>query len=339
VVNGLAIASAAKVSYWALLLKNQQIINTMTDKIIHIEAADHLITDEAKRHKLALMLVCSFVLMISYYHDAKVGSLFGIIKFTEDHEIGVLELIPFAIAVMLYHGTVYAYHYNEAKKAWINKVAKAIREEKISTFNAHALTIDNAKRDNIDFVIEKANVINNNIIMEKIRNLRTGLAEVEKSLHNETAPKDTRHTVRSLEEEMYTLQSKLSSNEMSFVSPLVDSIYPKIQRLNHQIEHDFWTQNKLQNIHYCCNIIEEVIDDFEKSFIAKYNYYLEENYKRNYRHNQCIKRSIAQRDLILNEMKKTSFNEKNATLLYKALPFLYFNAAFIYGIYIYLNNS
>ncbi len=308
------------------------------EKIIYLEAGDHMITDEAKRHKLALMLACSFVLMISYYHDATVGSLFGIIKFAEGNEIGVLELIPFAIAVMLYHAIIYAYHFNEARKAWINKKLKAVREQRISKFNMHAESIDNGKLEIIDKTLPtiQSNRFNKSWQLDSL------IRAIDSNIGKESLSEDFTATVLEIDELMYKVRgisiSSKSSSDQDQLKELNQQLYTLCDKLYKNLGKEKFVTTKLELIKQCYAILEKVSSDFDNAYISKYNYYLEEDFKRKQEFKQVILESLSQREAILDEMRSFKFDERSASLLYAFLPFIYFSSALIFGVTTYLVN-
>lgn len=318
--------------------KETEIIN---NSIIHIEAGDHLITDEAKRHKLALMLVCSFVLMISYYHEAKVGSLFGIIKFSPGYEICVLELIPFAILVMVYHGFIYYYHFNEAKKAWLNKELKAIRADKIIELNNQNIAISQSANQNIVSQLDKPEIDNTKEIRELRVFLRKNLTHFEKLVDKSPKFIELQHMIEPIYDELEYLKNTSIQPEVDKhkVHNYYNSIHDRLNILRNNLDSISLLQEGLDRLKKYNVGLNDITLKIDRHFINKYNYYLEENYKRSSRHNSQVREALTQRDKLIAEISKTAFNKKHAMILYFYLPALYFISALCSSLYVYLNYT
>ncbi len=314
-----------------------------THNIVYIEAGDHLITDETRRHKLALMITCSFVLMISYYHNAQVSTLFGVIKFSDGDEISVLNLIPFAFLVMLYHAYIYAYHLSQAKKAWVNKIQKALIEGSIATFDKFSSQIEDSRRNNIDNLPDLINLNKNTKITEKLNSLRkleNSLKEGEDRWSNHRFLGQRIHTIRSIitklnDRELSPSQEEMYQRYSELTPKLIDEIEPIIGDMPFQE----WPADRLSILKACTSTLNETIQELDELYLNKYNFYLEENYKRNFNHICLVKNALTQRKEIIDTLEKTAFDDKKATFIYSVIPSIYFILASVMGVYTFVANS
>ncbi|EGR0802270.1 hypothetical protein EX462_11320 [Vibrio alginolyticus] len=325
------------------------------EKIIYLEASDHMITDEAKRHKLALMLVCSFVLMISYYDKAKVGSLFGIIKFDGGHEIPVVELIPFALIVMLYHGVIYAYHYREAIKAWVRKNNDAIIKKNISEFSLIGekveKEIESYSHSELPDCISSNTHLSELTKVSKWRATFTSFYREREQFFTEANQNKARrirltniitNRNKSLLDSRTEFQSKHQSilyEDSAILRGKIDELLTDIGELDREINNYVHLQDKVDVLSEVFEDMDVVVGQFDDVLRDKYNHYLISHIERQKNVHQNLINLVRQREDIVNTMKELSFDEKKATLLYKYLPLAYFSVAMLYGLNAYISAS
>lgn len=320
----------------------KQEADNIKNSIIHIEAGDHLITDEAKRHKLALMLVCSFVLMISYYHDAKVGSLFGIIKFSQGHEICVLELIPFAILVMIYHAILYTYHFKEANNAWKNKKLKSFRENKITEFNKLTSNIDRARHLSLNREVEKPIKKIHSELSNTLQHLKESANYFESESKSGPISKHFDSTISELRKTAWSISQKLNYedgfNHKQEILRLCYDVRNQCEIIDYELDKKEWYENRVSKLKVSHQLIERLIINFERFHIENYNYYLEQNFDRELSFNHHVKQSTKEQNKIYEVLKSTSFVNKEATYIYVVIPFFYFTISLISSSTVYFIN-
>ncbi len=312
----------------------------MKNYIIHIEASDHLVTDETKRHKLALMLACALVLMLSIYPCSQINGLFGILKFTEGNEIQAYSLLPYALAVMFYQGVMYTYHYNESKKAWINKKLKSIKKDKIDIFNNLESNIISSKAITTA-TLEPFCLTKEIPTLRLLNELRDTVATLESRLDNKSnfnGINDTLFDISQKIQHISEIDHNLKYTEKdvwSYVQPTFYEISRSIKNIDFKEE---FTWEKVKEIKSSIKIIENITAEIELVFIEKYNYYLQENYIRESNFNENIRNAIKQRDELIYTLNKTSFIESHAIFIYFHVPLIAFMVALIRGVYIVLEK-
>ncbi|QQC97817.1 hypothetical protein JCT86_10370 [Vibrio parahaemolyticus] len=301
------------------------------NSIIHIEAGDHLITDEAKRHKLALMVACAFVCMISLYPNAHVGSLFGIVKFTDESEISILKILPYALIVMIYQGVMYAYHLNEAKKAQINKKLKSIRKDNIlllneiiETTNNFSKKIEDSSHRNYGFKSQgkkfigiRESISGIQSVMQKIPNFHSNLTDLVLS---------SKSILEKMErQEDVPLQAiKDIHNKAAYLNINAD-YFKRISGLNEQlINITFEISNKC--------------DELDGHFVEQYNHYLIRLFEINNEHQEFIKDLTKDKMETIDTLSKSEFSERNSIIIYTIIPTCFFMFSLGFSLFTYVKS-
>lgn len=299
--------------------------------IIYIESGDHLITDEAKRHKLALMVACAFVCMISLYPNAHVGSLFGIVKFTDESEISILKILPYALLVMVYQGLMYAYHLNEAKKAQINKKLKSIRKDNllrlneiIEATNSFSKKIDDSALRNYRFETQgnKFNDIRESIgsiqnVMQKIPNFHSNLTDLVLS---------SKSIIEKMErQEDVPLQAiKDIYNKSAYLNINAD-YFKRLSGINEQLRNmTFEISNKC--------------DELDGHFVEQYNHYLIRLFEINNEHQKFIKDLTKDKMGTIDTLSKCAFSERNSIIIYTIIPTCFFMFSLGFSLFTYTKS-
>ncbi|EJG2229432.1 hypothetical protein BS007_RS15360 [Vibrio parahaemolyticus] len=299
--------------------------------IIHIESGDHLITDEAKRHKLALMVACAFVCMISLYPNAHVGSLFGIVKFSDGSEISILKILPYALLVMTYQGIMYAYHLSEAKKAQVNKKLKSIREDNIHLLNEF-IELTNNFSDKINNSTHRDFSLKNQ--GHRFSDIRETISSIEQKV---TAIPDFHtnltnlflwsgrvlHNVKNQDEIPLNSIQELH-NDAEYLIQRVD-FFKRMAKLTHQLKSLTFE-------------IDKKCDELDGHFISQYNYYLIKLFDINTEHNKFIKELTQDKISIIDALSKTAFSEKKAFYIYTVIPTVFFFFSLGFALFTYVKS-
>lgn len=299
--------------------------------IIYIESGDHLITDEAKRHKLALMVACAFVFMISLYPNEYIGSLFGIVKFRDESGISLLKILPFAIIVMFYQGAMYAYHLNEAKDAKQNKDFKSTRKENIHLFN-NIIDLTNDFSEKINHSIHydynfKTEGNRFNSIRESINNIQNVMQKIP-NLH----PQLTALTLLS--------KSALEKAEKQEEIPLqvIKDIYNNAKDLNLRAEHLKRISGLNAQLLNLTFEINSKCEDLDIHFVNQYNYYLTKLFNISLEHNN-LKRELNQDKVnIIKALSRTAYNKKAAFYIYTVIPAVFFLICLVFSLFTYITG-
>ncbi|HCE2533514.1 TPA: hypothetical protein NKV98_003973 [Vibrio parahaemolyticus] len=307
------------------------------NSIIYIESGDHLITDEAKRHKLALMIACAFVFMISLYPNAHIGSLFGIVKFTDESEISILKIIPYALLVMAYQGVMYAYHLNEAKKAQLNKKLKSIREKNFHSFNEF-----------IDKSNDTLEAIENYQIRDVTFNQESGrFSQIRRDINDydtklKTIPNFHPHLTNLV---MWSQEIINNANRNKQTVTLQEIPIKTIRELHNE---GIWLIHRVEIFKDLNHItdglklrfteIDKICDELDGHFIEKYNYYLTRLFDIRNEHSSFINESIEDKQTIMKNLSETAYSEKNAFYIYTVIPTVFFLVSLGFGLFTYITS-
>ncbi|EHZ2573855.1 hypothetical protein K5N30_002720 [Vibrio parahaemolyticus] len=319
----------------------KQEADTIKNSIIHIEAGDHLITDEAKRHKLALMLACAFVFMISLYPTEHLGSLFGIVKFTDETKIKLFEVLPYALLVMIYQGIMYAYHFNEAKKAWINKKLKMVREDNVKHLVILSEVIS-SKQDNIAISHPKPIDIESEVSPQQLSTTLGTLIKNVESINSDWSQKleicNELSALKNYLLDIHRISNNTNHLNIHELDELETKIKEKLTKIHSIIPSENWAIDKAIILQTCHENLERYVKTINHIFIDKYNLHLEMYLEQELESVKYIKDSNKQINNIAESLQKTSFNENLAMILYVILPSVIFSVVFLFGMKTYLSN-
>ncbi|WP_394146843.1 hypothetical protein [Shewanella atlantica] len=293
---------------------------------IKVEGEDHLITDEAKRHKMSLMFFSSLLIAMCFFPDAYVKSILGVITFAEADYKKIDEFLWVAMLVAFYFALLYKHYYGVAIKKQKNK---KLTEEGVSGCETFNRTFDE-----INLNVKECERIYQ-VLSEQCEHVDSG-GELGK---------------------MWAVIDDYLKYIEKPADPL--RITSKLDGYAHEIEH---IGVKRKREHEIANELLDISRELKKysdlnRFISKFNSEYKDSWSvelkrlywdkfdvihRVFSEKYRIERLIANNNRLYeqhrNEMvswyKDLSINEEHQKFIYCWLPFLYFCCAEIYAFYI-----
>ncbi|MEZ8019393.1 hypothetical protein ACED63_13335 [Vibrio splendidus] len=305
----------------------------------HLEAGEHMITGETKRHKLALMVACTITTAMCILNSSEVTSLFGILKV--EPGIPVLKLIPFALAITIYQAILYKHHYKEAINEWNNKIDKRKQDRDFRHFNK--LTSYTIKIS--DAITEKENLITpSSTHSTGLSRLKCFVESYPQIISKEQLEREYSSSQQNIKTSYIESQSKRLVNNLRHISqslkeikdiknasghPLFygDSIYEASdisEELFRLANYDFLLINKAHKINSTFDDLEKIIESLDRTHIRDYNQYQIKYYEQQYELDKKLQKCIEQRERAIQNMKRTSFDIKSTERFYKWIPLSFF---------------
>lgn len=305
----------------------------------HLEAGEHMITGETKRHKLALMIACTITTAMCILNSSEVTSLFGILKI--EPGVPVLKLIPFALAITIYQAVLYKHHYKEAINEWVNKVDKKKHDREFRYFNK----LNSCINDTSGSISQKENLVtpslnhSNNIARLKdfITNFNSIIdrERLEREFADYPPSTDTSYIKPSalrLVEQLSSISNHLNEikdsdnvkNSPLFYSDLIYEAAETVGILFRLTKYEFLVFDKAIKINNSYADLEEVLNDLDKRYIQDYNQYQIKYYEQQFELDKKLQKCIEQRERAIKNMKRTSFDIKSTERFYKWIPLSFF---------------
>ncbi|MCS0326266.1 hypothetical protein ND973_03825 [Vibrio diabolicus] len=318
-------------------MENNSVRQINDNIFVHLEAGEHMITGETKRHKLALMITCTITCAMCILNSSKVTSLFGILKIEPD--IPVLWLIPFALVITLYQAILYRYHYIEAMKEWKNKIEKKTQKRHFRHFNLISNTINCSS----DKAFQKQEILTINSSqgarLERLKGFINDFSDSINKAPNEDellemsylaskgVSEDHHNLIQNLERISRELDNidklDLDYNDISLYNKSIQHTISQAKNLSGLLKYNFLLINKANKINESFDALNKIIIDLESKYINNYNEYLIKHYDSHIEIKQLLNNCIQQRDKAISMMALTSFNENSTKIFYKWVPFFF----------------
>lgn len=316
---------------------------------VHLEAGEHMITDEAKRHKIALMLYCSILLSLSYFNKATIESIFGTLKF--ETPIPANDVLPLIFIVVIYYSVMYAHHYKEAIKAWKNKTHKDSISRNISRFNKVLSYTNNSQEQilNSDYL---SNPIVEGDYSRRLFNVKSSIVQsledskdMAKILEHgipRFRPTDAEdfHEIleylKTVEDYLMHVMKSRDANFLLYGKSTIDLKLSWLTTMKQKYEYGVLLLEKADDIENYYEQLQSLILDIEALYNEKISYFERKHFEKEVLLNNKIERCIKLKKSMVKEMKNLSVNERSNILLYRDIPTFYVLVTIFYASYKYL---